>query len=260
MAALFRGIGHAAVDAQSLCVQAEGGRRGVASADRQRDRQSSRIRRWRAEGQGVFHRQFADRRRYPDELCRRNGQSVQQAWPVSQSRRLAHAHARAAGVPTFHREGRRLPLCEIGFRSMPRQKKMKRLLRLALLPLLMMAACTQQSMLDLPTAPTAPADRVTADRSHQSIGNISAHDFQPPPDPVIVDESVQPSSILPSKLGECADTTITSITDRFGADLTPSKKGADKGTFVRFSNSGVQVSLVKESAIVRSQVFDRVNM
>jgi hypothetical protein len=143
---------------------------------------------------------------------------------------------------------------------MPRQKQMKRLLRLALLPLLMMAACTQQSMLDLPTAPTAPADRVTADRSHQSIGNISAHDFQPPPDPVIVDESVQPSSILPSKLGECADTTITSITDRFGADLTPSKKGADKGTFVRFSNSGVQVSLVKESAIVRSQVFDRVNM
>ena len=131
---------------------------------------------------------------------------------------------------------------------------MKRLSGLSLLPLLLAAACTQPSVLNSPT------DRATVDRTHQSIGNISAHEFQPPPDPVVVDESIAPSSILPATVGECADTTITSITDRFGADLTPSKKGSDKGTFVRFSNSGVQVSLVKEGAIARSQVFDKVNM
>jgi hypothetical protein len=142
---------------------------------------------------------------------------------------------------------------------MLRLEKMKRLPGLSLLPLLMVAACTQPSFLNS-SGLNSPTDRSTADRSHQSIGNISAHEFQPPPDPVVVDESVEPSSILPAKVGECADTTITSITDRFGADLTPSKKGSDKGTFVRFSNSGVQVSLAKERAIVRSQVFDKVSM
>ncbi|MGO8912539.1 MAG: hypothetical protein ACLQDM_24880 [Bradyrhizobium sp.] len=135
---------------------------------------------------------------------------------------------------------------------------MKCLTRLGLLPLLMVAACTQPSFLNSGVT-NAPGD-LSTDRTHQSIGNISPDRFQPPPDPVFVDESVAPSSILPSKIGECADTTITSITDRFGADLTPSKKGSDKGTFVRFSNSGVQVSLVKERSIVRSQIFDKVNM
>jgi hypothetical protein len=128
---------------------------------------------------------------------------------------------------------------------------------LNLLPLLMVAACTQPSFLNSGVS-SPPPDRT--DPSHQSIGNLSAHEFQPPRDPVEIDESVQPSSILPAKVGECADTTITSITDRFGADLTPSKKGSDKGTFVRFSNSGVQVSLVKERSIVRSQIFDKVSM
>ncbi len=142
------------------------------------------------------------------------------------------------------------------------QEKMRRLPRLGLLPLLMLAACTQPGFLNSsvsnpPTAPAAPTGRAPAG---QPIANASADQWQPPPDPVFVDESVAPSSILPSKVGECADTTITSITDRFGADLTPSKKGSDKGTFVRFSNSGVQVSLVKERAIVRSQIFDKVNM
>jgi hypothetical protein len=150
---------------------------------------------------------------------------------------------------------------------MLRQEKMKRLAGLSLLPLFVLAACTQPSVLNSsvlnsptgsqPSVSNSPAGRSTA---NQSIGSASADQWQPPPDPVFVDESVAPSSILPSKVGECADTTITSITDRFGADLTPSKKGSEKGSFVRFSNSGVQVSLVKESAIVRSQVFDKVNM
>jgi hypothetical protein len=153
---------------------------------------------------------------------------------------------------------------------MSRQKKIKHVSRLSLLPLLMVAACTQPSFLNSsalnspsgtqPSGSNSPAGRATNDPTHQSIGNISAHDFQPPPDPVLVDESVAPGSILPAKVGECADTTITSITDRYGADLTPSKKGSEKGTFIRFSNSGAQVSLVKEGAIVRSQVFDKVNM
>ena len=148
-----------------------------------------------------------------------------------------------------------------------KQEMTKRLPWLSLLPLLMVAACTQPSFLnssvfDSPTGTqpsglNSPTGRSTV---NQSIGSASADQWQPPPDPVFVDESVAPSSILPSKVGECADTTITSITDRFGADLTPSKKGSEKGSFVRFSNSGVQVSLVKESAIVRSQVFDKVNM
>lgn len=150
---------------------------------------------------------------------------------------------------------------------MLRQEIMKRVSRLCLLPLLLVTACTQPSFLDSnvlnsaagpqPGGSNSPAERATA---KQPIATASADQWQPPPDPVFVDESVAPSSILPSKIGECADTTITMITDRFGADLTPSKKGSDKGTFVRFSNSGFQVSLVKERSIVRSQVFDKVNM
>jgi hypothetical protein len=150
---------------------------------------------------------------------------------------------------------------------MSRQKKIKHVSPLSLLPLLMVAACTQPSFLNSsalnspsgtqPGGSNSPTERVTA---KLPIATAPPDQWQPPPDPVFVDESVAPGSILPAKVGECADTTITSITDRFGADLTPSKKGSEKGTFIRFSNSGVQVSLVKESAIVRSQVFDKVNM
>lgn len=146
---------------------------------------------------------------------------------------------------------------------MLKQEKMKRVSRLSLLPLLMMvAACTPSSFLNSstgsqPGASNSPTGRTS---TNQSIASAPPDQWQPPPDPVFVDESVAPSSILPSKVGECADTTITSITDRFGADLTPSKKGSEKGSIIRFSNSGVQVSLVKESAIVRSQIFDKVNM
>jgi hypothetical protein len=147
-----------------------------------------------------------------------------------------------------------------------RQEKMKRVSGLGLLPLLLVAACTQPSFLNSVVsnsstgtqsgASNSPTDRVTAGRG---ISTAAPDQWNPPPDPVL-DEPEQPSSILPTTVGQCADTTITSITDRFGADLTPSRKGSEKGTFVRFSNSGVQVSLVKERSIVRSQVFDKVNM
>lgn len=151
---------------------------------------------------------------------------------------------------------------------MLKQEKMRRLSRLSLLPLLLAAACTPSAFLGTPgdrAASNSPAaSKSYASSSDKSIGSAPPDQWQPPPDPVI--DEVLPGteriSILPAKVGECADTTITSITDRSGADLTPagSKKGSDAGTIVRFSNSGVQVSLVKERAIARSQIFDKVNM
>jgi hypothetical protein len=163
------------------------------------------------------------------------------------------------------------------------QTDFRRLSRLSLLPLLLAAGCTPSAILsssgDRPVSSgqggsdqgfgrqasnTAAEGKSFAAVSDKSIASASPDKWQPPPDPVINEElpNTERISLLPGKVGECADTTITSITDRYGADLTPpsSKKGADKGTIVRFSNSGVQVSLEKERAIARSQIFDKVNM
>src|ERR1700722_11897156 len=115
MAALFGGLRNAAADAQSLCVPSEGSRCALASADRQRDRQSSRLCRGRAGGTRVLHRDVADRRRYPDEFCCRDGEGFQEARTLSEPERLADAHARAPGIPALDREGRGLPLCTIAF-------------------------------------------------------------------------------------------------------------------------------------------------
>jgi hypothetical protein len=147
-------------------------------------------------------------------------------------------------------------------------ENMRRLSRLGLLAVLALAACSQSTVLNLPSGtatsngpPPAKSYAASADRS---IGSASPDQWQPPPDPVF--DEVLPGteriSMLPEKVGDCADTTITSITDRYGADLAPgrARKGSDPGTIVRFSNSGVQVSLVKEQAIARSQIFDKVNM
>jgi hypothetical protein len=161
---------------------------------------------------------------------------------------------------------------------MLKQKNMKRLPRWSLLSLLLAAGCTQSAIFssssDRPAA-SGPASSGSgssspaasgsiAASSDRSIASASADKWQPPPDPVLNDDlpNTERTSILPGSVGECADTTITSITDRFGADLTPtrSKKGSDTGTIIRFSNSGVQVSPEKERAIVRSQIFDKVNM
>ncbi len=65
------------------------------------------------QGQGVLRRQLADRRRHPDELCRRDGKSVRPARAISEPERVAVAHARAAGVPALGREGRGVPVCEV---------------------------------------------------------------------------------------------------------------------------------------------------
>src|SRR3974390_1737846 len=139
---------------------------------------------------------------------------------------------------------------------MPKIATMKHLRLLGLLPLVAVAPCTQPSFL------TSFADQSPPPKERLSPGSASPDRWEPAPDPV---EEVFPGteriSQLPSKVGECFDTTITSITDRYGEDIAPKpKKGADPGTIVRFSNSGVQVSLKRENSIVRSQIFDKVNM
>jgi hypothetical protein len=161
---------------------------------------------------------------------------------------------------------------------MPMRKQFGRLSRLSLLPLLLAAGCTPSAIFnsssdDRPASSAQPSaasssraaeGKSFAASSDRSIASAPADRWQPPPDPVINEDlpNTERISLLPGKVGECADTTITSITDRYGADLTPpgSKNGSDKGTIVRFSNSGVQVSLEKERAIARSQIFDKVNM
>lgn len=156
---------------------------------------------------------------------------------------------------------------------MRRQKNIRRLSALSLLPLLLAAACTQSAIFsssgDRAASNGPPASGPASNGSYaasadRSIASAPADQWKPPPDPVFSDDlpNTERISNLPGKVGECADTTITSITDRYGDDLTPanSRKGTDKGTIIRFSNSGVQVSLAKERAIARSQIFDKVNM
>jgi len=136
---------------------------------------------------------------------------------------------------------------------------MKHLRLLGMLPLLAVAACTQQSsfLASYTEKSPPPAERLNP-------GTASPDKWTPAPD-VEEDDGFLPNteriSKLPRKVGECFETTITSITDRYGEDLAPRpKKGADPGTIVRFSNSGVQVSLRRENSIVHSQIFDKVNM
>ena len=119
---------------------------------------------------------------------------------------------------------------------MPKPKPMYRWRLLGLLPLLAVAACSQPSFL------TSFAERnATAPVERLNPGTAPPDKWSPAPDPVEDEDfpNTERISQMPGKVGECADTTITSITDRYGADLTPanSRKGADKGTIVRFSNS-----------------------
>jgi hypothetical protein len=130
---------------------------------------------------------------------------------------------------------------------------------LGLLPLLAVAvaACSQPSFM------TSFADQSPPAKERLPPGSTSPDKWEPAPD--VVEDEVIPGteriSLVPRKVGECAETTITSITDRYGEDLSArAKKGDDPGTIVRFSNSGAQVSLRRENSIVHSQVFDKVNM
>jgi hypothetical protein len=140
---------------------------------------------------------------------------------------------------------------------MRKSETIKPLRLLGLLSLAALAACTQPSFLSALNERPAntPTERVPMTGPPDR--------WFPPPDPV-EDEpgpNTERISNLPGKVGECAETTITSITDRYGEDMAPRpRRGSDPGTIVRFSNSGAQVSMRRENSIVRSQVFDKVNM
>jgi hypothetical protein len=64
---------------------------------------------------------------------------------------------------------------------------------------------------------------------------------------------------LPNAVGQCVETTILTISDRFGNDvrIDPNDRS---GTRVNFSNGGGQVSYAVESSIDRSKVGDKVRM
>src|SRR5882724_480143 len=115
MAALFRRLGNASVDAEPLRLAVEGGGRSLASAHRQRARQPSRLRRQRADGPPILRRPIADRRRHPDELRRRDGEGLRQAGTVSEPLGLAVADACAARVPALGGEGRGLPVRKVAW-------------------------------------------------------------------------------------------------------------------------------------------------
>lgn len=142
---------------------------------------------------------------------------------------------------------------------MPKLKVMNHVRLLSLLSAFAIAGCTQQPgfLASLANQGPPPAERLNP-------GTAPPDKWTPAPDETDEDEYVPNTeriSKLPRKVGECFETTITEITDRYGEDIAPHpKKGPDPGTIVRFSNSGVQVSLRREKTIVNSQVFDKVNM
>jgi hypothetical protein len=67
---------------------------------------------------------------------------------------------------------------------------------------------------------------------------------------------------LPQKKGQCVETAVRNILDRFGQPLSPSlpKDGFDPGTSIRYENGGYQVSYSKETSVLRSKIGDRVRM
>jgi hypothetical protein len=142
---------------------------------------------------------------------------------------------------------------------MPKLKTMSSFRLLGLLPLFAVAACSQPSFLNSfaeRSGSPAPVERLNP-------GTAPPDRWTPAPDPVEDTDfpNTERISQLPGKIGECAETTITSITDRYGEDLAPrAKKGSDPGTIVRFSNSGAQVSMRRENSVAHSQVFDKVSM
>lgn len=142
---------------------------------------------------------------------------------------------------------------------MPKLRTMNHLRLFCLLFVFAVAGCTQQ-----PSFLTSFAEpNSSAPKERLNPGTAPPDKWSPAPDPVEDEDfpNTERISQLPRKVGECFETTITAITDRYGEDIPArAKKGADPGTIVRFSNSGVQVSLRRENSIVRSQVFDKVNM
>ncbi len=125
---------------------------------------------------------------------------------------------------------------------------------LSLLLLLMLAACAQ------PAALGVRADRSSSDRPFADL----PVDEMPPPgqySPAAQAEIDPYATVLPTKIGDCAETTVTMVTDRSaGKPGSRARQGSDGGSLIRFSNSGTQVSPEKERAVLNSKVFDKVSM
>jgi hypothetical protein len=70
------------------------------------------------------------------------------------------------------------------------------------------------------------------------------------------------SGSLPKRIGQCAETSILAITDRFGQQLlrSPSEEGFDSGTAIEYANGGFQISYHNEAAVIRSAIGDKVKI
>ena len=102
MAALRRGLGHAAVPAEALCVAPGRGRCAVVAAHRKRDRQPPGLRRAVSARPALAGGRCAQRRRHHDELRRRSGR---QPRPTVRAIRtwMPGSSASSSGRPTAGR-------------------------------------------------------------------------------------------------------------------------------------------------------------
>jgi uncharacterized protein len=68
--------------------------------------------------------------------------------------------------------------------------------------------------------------------------------------------------VLPTAIGDCVNTSIVGITDRFGAALRPylDSSGFDSGSAADFKNGGHVISYSKEPFLLNSKNGDRVKM
>src|SRR5258708_5147607 len=72
--------------------------------------------------------------------------------------------------------------------------------------------------------------------------------------------AVPAADVLPTQAGECAETTITALTDYWGLKISARKQEIDQGVAISFSNKGGQYSHETPPAVVKSKVGDRVKL
>lgn len=77
------------------------------------------------------------------------------------------------------------------------------------------------------------------------------------PEPPLLPSEGGSNGGLPQQVGQCASTTVATITDRFGDDV---RANPDSGSAVTFANGGTQVSYDKVDALIESEVGDPVLM
>jgi hypothetical protein len=68
------------------------------------------------------------------------------------------------------------------------------------------------------------------------------------------------ADVLPTKVGECTEATITELSDYWGKKLSARKQEIDQGVAIGFSNKGGQYSHESYPAVVQSKVGDKVKM